>query len=238
MRVLLVHCKHRPFEVDRFSRAWVAAGGNPAELFPVTPAAAREVLVESPVPVDGLLLTGGPDVEPWRYGQRPQPGVELDTDPGRDALDLLLLSRADGEGWPVLAVCYGCQLLAVHRGGTLVQDLPHQGQGHNLRDGRRDRFAHPVLRRGSPRFLSWLPEELPVNSRHHQAVDLPGRDLVVVGRAPDGVVEAVEAGEGDRFEVGVQWHPEDLISEPHLELFRSFRRACQARSLVSPGGEE
>jgi putative glutamine amidotransferase len=223
VRILLAHSDARPFEVERYGAVWEAAGGERDELVPVTPATATG-WVDRGVEAAGLLLTGGPDVEPWRYGQAPLAGVELHPDAARDALDLGLLARADESGWPVLAVCYGCQLLAVARGGALIQDLPAAGiSGHAIHRPL-DHLAHRVQMLG-PRLLSWMPSEFAVNSRHHQAIADPGR-LRVVGRSPDGVIEAVEDDAAGRFVVGVQWHPENLLIEPHLELFRRFRAAC------------
>lgn len=232
MQILLVRSEDRPFEVERFGAAWEAAGGCRKELLPVTPATAQS-WVDSGVKPAGILLTGGPDVEPWRYGQPPLPGVELHPDPARDALDLELLARADEGGCPVLAVCYGCQVLAVARGGALIQDLPAAGiEGHAI-SRPLDHLAHMVELESS-RFLADLPREFPVNSRHHQAIADPGR-LRVVGRSPDGVIEAVEDDAAGRFVVGVQWHPENLLTEPHLELFRRFRAACGASRMTARG---
>jgi len=224
VRVLLVHSEARPFEVERFGAAWEAAGGDRAELVPVTPSTAS-TWERNGVDPAGLLLTGGPDVEPWRYGQAPQRGVELHLDAARDALDLELLARADDAGWPVLAICYGCQVLAVARGGSLIQDLPTAGfLGHAVHRPL-DRLAHAVEMLDSS-FLAWMPGCFEVNSRHHQAIAQPG-GLQVAARAPDGVIEAVEDRAAGRFVVGVQWHPENLLFDPHLELFRRFRAACR-----------
>jgi len=225
MRVLLVHSDERPFERERFGAAWVAAGGAREELVPVTPSTQREVLgaLEE---VAGILTTGGPDVDPARYGAAPHPTTE--PDPQRDLLDWQLLQRALAQQLPVLAVCYGCQLLNVFFGGSLVQHLPDAGKlGHRISEPK-DAIAHEVELEPSSRLLAGLPRRFGVNSRHHQALDRVGDGLRVVARAPDGVVEAVEAV-GHRFVLGVQWHPENLLFEPHLELFRRFRAACLER---------
>jgi len=225
MRVLLVHSDHRPFERERFGAAWVAAGGAPEELVPVTPTTQREVL-GAIRDLAGILTTGGPDVDPARYGAAPHPTTE--PDPQRDLLDWQLLERAMAEELPVLAVCYGCQLLNVFFGGTLVQHLPDTGKiGHRISEPK-DAIAHEVEVKPSSRLLSGLPPRFGVNSRHHQALDRVGLGLRVVAHAPDGVVEAVEAVE-HRFVLGVQWHPENLLYDPHLELFRRFRAACRER---------
>jgi putative glutamine amidotransferase len=232
MRVLLVHSDSRPFEVERFGDAWARAGGKPGELVPVTPSTAATV-AGRPASAHGLLLTGGPDVEPWRYLSSPERGVELHLDPARDALDLELLARADEQHWAVLAICYGCQILAVSRGCPLLQDLERVGRsGHTVREPK-DHLAHEVMVRQQSRLLAFAAPHLAVNSRHRQAIGLPVPGVVVAATAPDGVIEAIEVHEEGRFVLGVQWHPENLTQEPHVELFRRFRAACLKRSLES-----
>lgn len=214
--------ERRRADLERYAAAWVRAGGSAADIVPVTPAGASPDELEC----DGVLLTGGPDVEPWRYGEAPLPGVGLQPEGERDALDLDVLARADARRWPVLGICYGCQVLNVHRGGSLVQDLDAAGlPGHRF-VGARDALVHPVTRDPRSRWLSRVPDEFLVNSRHHQAVGRPGAGLRVVASAPDGVVEALEGVEADRFLLAVQWHPEDVAGGPHEEIFRSFREAC------------
>lgn len=223
MRVLLVHSDDRPFEVERFGRAWEAAGGHGAELVPITPATRDQVLARVPV-FCGVLTTGGPDVSPGRYGQKPHPKTR--PQPEREALDWELLARAQAEGLPVLAVCFGCQLLNVFFGGTLFQHLPDVSRdGHGVYEPK-DAIAHTVRVAPASRLLAGFPEEFGVNSRHHQGLDRIGKGLRVAATAPDGLVEAVEAANG-AFLLGVQWHPENLLFEPHLELFRRFRQACR-----------
>jgi len=227
MRVLLSHCDHRPFEVERFGAAWERAGGAAGELVPVTPSTATSVLGPVPLLPDGVILTGGPDVEPWRYGVAPEEGVRLALDAARDRLDVALLQAAEEQRRPVLAVCYGCQLLNVALGGTLVQDLPQAGIGGHRVAEPKDYPAHPVrlVDAGGVR-LAGFPSQFAVNSRHHQALARVAVALRTVAEAPDGTVEAVELAADDRFVLGVQWHPENMTSEPHLELFRRFRAAC------------
>lgn len=234
MRVLLVRCNHRPFEVERFGGAWTRAAGRPEELLGITPDNAKDI-VRSEVEVAGLLLTGGPDMEPRRYGQRPATGVELSLDPARDALDLELLDEAQRRLWPVLAVCYGCQVLNVFHGGTLIQDLERAGiSGHRVGEPK-DHLAHEVtLVGGGGRWLAGLPSSFKVNSRHHQALGSVAAPLTVVAQAPDGVVEAVELRDAERFVLGVQWHPENLHQREHVEVFRRFRAACLTRSRPGP----
>jgi putative glutamine amidotransferase len=229
MRVLLAHSDSRSNDAERFAGAWKLAGGLAGELLPIAPATPRDLAGELDGEVAGLVLAGGPDVEPRRYGAEPIHGVALHPDPARDDLDLDLLARAEHVGWPVLAVCYGCQVLAVSRGGAIIQDLDLAGfPGHTVREPR-NLLAHAVEVQGDSRLLAGLPRGFGVNSRHHQAVAGVGPGLRVAALAPDGVIEAVEGVEEDRFVLGVQWHPEDLHAEPHLGIFRLFRDACQQR---------
>ncbi len=226
MKVLLVHSDDRPFERERFGAAWLAAGGQEGELVPLTPSTRVEV-PERAEEVVGILTTGGPDVDPTRYGQPRHPNTE--PQPERDELDWWLLSKARREELPVLAICYGCQLLNVFFGGTLIQHLPDEGkEGHRISQPK-DAMAHPVRVLSESRCLAGLPSEFGVNSRHHQAIARVGQGLAVAAVAPDGVVEAVEARDRD-FLLGVQWHPENLLFEPHVELFRRFRQACLRRA--------
>jgi putative glutamine amidotransferase len=219
------HCDHRPSEAGIFRAAWLRAGGEEGELVFVTPSTAAEVAPPS-ARFEGLLLAGGPDVEPRRFGAEPEPGVELKLDPARDALDLELLARAARGGWPVLAVCYGCQLLAVAAGGTVVQDVERAGRpGHRVPEPK-DRLAHDVTVSKKARFLTPAGGRFAVNSRHRQAVAEARGGLTVVARAPDGMIEAIEAATGDRFVLGVQWHPENLSQKEHVAIFRAFRAAC------------
>ena len=232
MLILVTRSERRPFEAERFGAAWRRAGGDPSELAFVTPATASRALAGEEA-FAGLLLTGGPDVEPARYGAAPEAGVELHLDPARDALDLDLLQRAARRGWPVLAVCYGLQVLNVFHGGTLVQDLGRAGKtGHQVPEPK-DELAHTVARSGG-RWLDGWPDEFPVNSRHHQAIDRLAAALDAVAAAPDGVIEAVELRAGERFVLGVQWHPENLTQPEHVAVFRAFRSACAA----APGTAE
>jgi putative glutamine amidotransferase len=236
VRVLLVHSDDRKFEVARFGAAWRRAGGGAGELVAVTPATAAATLAGG-IECDGVLLTGGPDVEPWRYGCDPLVGAELHPDRARDALDLEVLAFADANRWPVLAVCYGCQILAVARGGELIQDLDLAGKpGHRVLEPK-DFLAHTVSRSPASRLLGTLPAEFAVNTRHHQAVMRPGNRLRVIATAPDGVIEALEGVEDDHFVLGVQWHPEHIEGGPHDEVFRLFRAACRERAgRQRPGG--
>jgi putative glutamine amidotransferase len=170
-----------------------AAGALPVHV----PAGADPVAVAAQV--DALVLTGGTDVDPALYGQEPHPTVRVDR--ARDDRELALLAAALERNLPVLAICRGLQLLNVHLGGTLHQHLADHPVGA---DG-----VHEVRFAAGSRLREIYGPRCPVNSLHHQAVATPGKDVVCVGYAPDGVVEAVELP--GRAVVGVQWHPEQLV---------------------------
>ena len=167
----------------------------------------------TPEACSALLLPGGGDMEPWRYGQ-PNTAAR-DLDPVRDALELDLLDRFTTLGEPVLGICRGMQSINVFFGGTLFQDVP----GHARTDGA-DR-VHPV--RSAPGIFADLNAGH-VNSSHHQAVDRPGNALRAEQWAPDGVIEAIRH---ERLPVwGVQWHPERLPGPAGPRLFRAFLDLC------------
>jgi putative glutamine amidotransferase len=187
--------------------------------------------------LDGLLLTGGGDVDPALYGQPRHDSVE-DAEPGRDEFEIDLARRAVEANLPLLAICRGAQVLNVAAGGTLVQDIPSTlttDLPHSI-DSPKDRIAHDIqvtpgsrLERALGRAVS--PEgRCRVNSRHHQAVGRVGRPLVASATAPDGVVEAIEAPAA-RFCVGVQWHPENFRERGEFApLFAAFLDAARARA--------
>lgn len=189
-----------------YRRAVETAGGQ--AFFSDTPGPAMDCA--------GLLLPGGGDLEPWRYGQPNTASRELE--PERDAAELLLLERFTAAGKPVLGICRGLQTINVFFGGTLIQDLP----GHSAVDGADRR--HGV--RTADSFLRRIcGEEAVVNSAHHQAVDRLGQGLEAVQWAPDGVVEAAEHRTLPVW--GVQWHPERLPGELGRRLFEAFLERCR-----------
>ena len=159
--------------------------------------------------LDGLVLTGGLDVDPARYGEASHPKVKR-VDPERDAFELRLLSEALERDLPVLAICRGHQLLNVAFGGSLLQHI--EGDSHRAHyetDGYPSRWHDVRIEPGSKLFELLQAEEPAVNSRHHQAVTPEGLApaLRAVAISPDGLVEAVESRE-HRWVLGVQWHPE------------------------------
>lgn len=188
--------------------------------------------------LDGLVLAGGSDIVPGRYGEaaRPECGP---TDPDRDAVEILLVKMALDHSLPILGICRGAQLLNVACGGSLYQDIAAQvpaaikhdftaKQGHHDRTG----SPHDVTVKAGSKLAEILGTTfLPVNSIHHQAVKELGSGLVASAYAPDGVVEALEMS-SHAFVLAVQWHPEDLIdTQPVMgRLFEAFVAAARIES--------
>lgn len=181
-------------------RSVVRAGGEPLALFAESALSAEERLAG----LDGLLVPGGADVDPARYGHTRHERTETADFDEQDAFEADMISAALAVGVPVLAICRGFQLLNVEHGGTLVQDLP-QDSPH--RDGVHDVELVP----GSAIARALGAARIPVSSYHHQAVDRLGTGLIAVGRAPDGTVEAIELPTAPL--IAVQWHPEDNAAE-------------------------
>ena len=191
---------------DDYIRSVETAGGLPLVLAPGTPADAPVLLDH----LDGLLLTGGADVDPRLYGEAAHETVTR-VFPERDALELALCREALGRDMPLLAICRGHQVLNVATGGTLVQDLPSQWKGAMNHDPEGERWspAHDVRILPGTRLREILGRErVAVNSFHHQAVKEAGRGAVIAAYSDgDDVVEAIEVP-GRRLALGVQWHPE------------------------------
>jgi gamma-glutamyl-gamma-aminobutyrate hydrolase PuuD len=174
----------------------------------------------------GLLLTGGGDVDPALYGETALPETQA-PDADRDSAESALIEEALVRDLPLLAICRGMQLLNVHMGGSLVQDLPTTSR-HVRRTPDRVLPAHPVvIEPGTMLATIAQRREWQVNSRHHQAVARLGSEVRVSARDPeDGTIEAIELPLR-RFVLGVQWHPENQVSETsgQPDLFRRFAAA-------------
>jgi putative glutamine amidotransferase len=175
---------------------------------------------------DGLLLMGGTDINPTRYGAEPAPETDSPDD-GRDEIEWRLIDEAIAKDLPILAICRGLQILNAHHGGTLVQHLPPTS-GHDVERENKGLPAHEILI-DEASLLGRIAgtSKWRVNSRHHQAADRVGDGLRVMARAvEDGTIEALEQPD-KRFLLAVQWHPEDQINEcpEQLKLFRRFAAA-------------
>jgi putative glutamine amidotransferase len=216
-----------------YVRQVAEAGGLPVLIPPLPAGTTREDLDRLLGRIEGLILAGGGDVEPVRYGAEPHPSVQAPR-PQRDDSELDL-ARASGEsGLPVLGICRGMQVLNVALGGSLHQHIPDLGVEVNHRqDGLSTEPSHRVTLARDSRLTKVIGRRyVEVNSYHHQALHALGRGLSVAGRAPDGIVEAVEAS-GRRFTFGVQWHAECLVERPeHLSLFRGLVRAARGHEVA------
>jgi putative glutamine amidotransferase len=186
---------------------------------PVDPDIAERVLDR----LDGLVITGGPDVDPARYGQMRHPQTN---EPARerDEWEFALLSGALARGIPVLGVCRGAQVLNTALGGTLHQHLPDViGHTHHQK-GNAVFGTSDVRTVPGTRLAAVIGESSDAQCYHHQAIDRLGDGLVVSARDTDGVIEAVEVP-GDQFVLGVQWHPEERLDD--LRLFNAVVDAAR-----------
>jgi putative glutamine amidotransferase len=181
--------------------------------------------------VQGLLLTGGSDIDPSLFGQARHPAVKR-VGRERDLFEIALAQEAVRRDLPVLAICRGQQVLNVALGGTLYQDVASEVPGaiQHKADTERHETSHDADLVPGSRVRTILGEaRMAVNSFHHQAVRDVGRDLVVSARCPvDGIIEGLEAP-GRRFTVAVQWHPEDFVERSTVfePLFAAWAEACK-----------
>lgn len=233
-------------KIELYLKAIEAAGGKPQliSLF-LSTEQLRQVCDE----LDGVVLPGSPaDVDPGEYGQRARPET-TEPDSYREQTDTSLLDWAFQEFKPVLAICFGIQILNVYRHGTLVQDIRAELRSALKHDWERESGVpephHPVrILPGSRLALLAETTEAVVNSSHHQSIGEPGEGLRVTARSPDGVVEAVELESASHWVVGVQWHPErqqfearqgfDSGSRLSEALFRELVRAAAHSRVASP----
>ena len=215
-----------------YTRALEAAGLVPLVVPPFADPAHAEAVLAA---VDGLVLTGGEDVDPSRYGAAPHPALGT-VNAERDATELALVTAARARTLPTLAICRGIQLLNVALGGTLVQDLPSERPSNvaHAADEQRDRRTHDVAIDAGSRLATALgATRVAANSLHHQALDRIAPALRVTGTAPDGIVEGVETSDASWWVLGVQWHPEELVGTPEgwdRGLFAAFARAVASRA--------
>ncbi len=237
----------REEKLPPYRAALLAAGVPAGAIVPVSPRSAEAAdpagLVAAAA---GLLLTGGPDLQPALYREARLPAAKVDEpQPGRDQLEWDLLAAAARHHRPVFGICRGVQLLNVFLGGTLYQDLPLQlpQAGPHGRPG----AAGPPLPQpahglrvpaGETHELARLlaAPGVAVNSRHHQAIRELGDGLRAAATAPDGVIEAIYLDSPSWWVRGVQWHPEDLVADPvHRQLFVQFAAACGLPAAAHPG---
>jgi putative glutamine amidotransferase len=207
---------------ESYIKAIRDSGGIPVVLpnTDASPKAVEDYLTR----LDALLLPGGADIPPSEYGEEPHPTVKVLSD------ERFSFEKAMGKAWiertdkPLLGICLGSQWINVLHGGSLVQDIPSEFDA-NHRDTTHLVQVEPDSRLG--RIFGETAFE--VNSLHHQAVKKVGQGLRVVARSPDGVVEATEGVDPNRFLIGVQWHPEKLMPENALQakLLKAFVEAAK-----------
>lgn len=211
-----------------YVRAVVRSGGVPLVLSPLSGVAHTGTLLDA---MDGLVLTGGEDMDPALYGQAPHPQLG-NVDPVRDAFELALFRDAEARGMPVLAICRGIQLVNVALGGTLWQDIPSERPDalDHSPSSARDSRTHPVeLVAGSRLAKALGTSRCDVNSFHHQSIRDLAPGLVITARAPDGEIEGVERARSDPWLLAVQWHPEEFHQHgqaPDHGLFVALVRAA------------
>ena len=206
---------------DRHKYQWYLdsvrrSGGEPIEISLSLPPEELSRLANS---LDAVVLTGSPaDINPSRFHSLRHTKA-ADPDPDRERTDFALLAHALAEHRPVLAICYGVQLLNVFRGGSLIQHISASDESsevktsipHPTSEQRDPDFRHPILIEPDSRIAHLAhASEARVNSSHHQSIREPGEGLRIVARAPDGVIEAVEWTGDSNWVTGVQWHPERM----------------------------
>jgi putative glutamine amidotransferase len=217
-------------KLEDYRQSILHAGGEPRILDLSMP------LEQALAGVQGLMLTGGDDVAPSRYGEAALPSV-VEAEAGRDDFEIALVNAARARQLPILAICRGLQVMNVAGGGTLVQDIPSQLTGAlahslNVPPNLAYSLAHEVWIEKDSLLANLMRERLAddtceVNSRHHQAVKDVARGFRVSATAPDGVIEAIE-DPAAAFCLGVQWHPENFFRTGEFRaLFEGFLEAAQ-----------
>jgi gamma-glutamyl-gamma-aminobutyrate hydrolase PuuD len=208
-----------------YVEAIAAAGATPVLLPPV-----KDGDDDPGTWLDGLVFSGGADIDPSRYGEQPHPET-WNTRPWRDEWELRLLHRALDADLPVLGVCRGVQLLNVALGGSLLQHVPDAVRHDAHRPGPGVFGSTRVQLRDGSRLARTLGPNVTARCHHHQALARVAAELDAVGWADDGTVEAVEM-RGRRFVVGVQWHPEEDVTVP--ALFDAFVSAAREGAPAHP----
>ena len=214
------------YTFDEYSRA-IRHSGGAAVLIPVSQN--RETLQAILDRLDGLLLSGGPDINPKFFGEEPLPGLgEIDED--LDRMELEAASMAFQMDLPILGICRGIQVLNVARKGTLYQDIPSQVQGsinHTQKAAKGVNTHSVVIKEKTLLYKIFRRKKIWVNGKHHQAIKDLAPGFVISAGAPDGIIEAVE-NPSKKFAVGVQWHPEGTFEKDpsSKKLFQAFVQAA------------
>ena len=232
MSITVKTSPERAFVNSTYLNAIQQAGGVPVALPAQLSPRSWERLAAR---LEGILLTGGGDIDPTLFGETPHPTLS-DVSPMRDTFEATAARWALEHGVPLLCVCRGLQVLNVALGGSLYQDVGTEPgtQLEHSQKGPRDEPTHKVKVTPGSRLAEVMgADEVEVNSMHHQAIKTLGRGLTASAWAPDQLVEGVELPTSDSFVLGVQWHPEGLIehSDPARRLFSALvTHAAAARA--------
>lgn len=208
-----------------YANAIVRAGGVPV-ILPNTEK--PEVLDDFVRTLDGVICSGGSDVDPHLYGEEPG-GFCGPVFVRRDRQEMQIIRTAYAAKLPLLGICRGLQAMNVCFGGTLIQDLPHEtGTYHSIVVYSRNTGVHDVhLEKDSQLAKIYGKRTVKVNSLHHQGIRKLAENATVIGKTADGVIEAMSFSGGNAFCLGVQWHPEMMYdSRDQQKLFTAFIRAC------------
>jgi len=214
---------------EAYTDALVGVGLIPIILPPIEATIAAAALTD----VAGLVLTGGEDVDPRRFGEEPRPETGA-AHQARDAYEIALARTAAERRVPTLAICRGAQVMNVALGGSLIQDIASQhprALQHDLSEKRNDRVHEVDIDRRSRLADIVRGTQIFTNSSHHQSIDRVADGLHVVAKSPDGIVEAAESVDRAWWMVAVQWHPEELtatVEDWDRRLFAAFAEEARA----------
>ena len=210
-----------------YFRALLASGAKPEEVEIVSAADARRVSARD---YDGILFSGGEDVDPALYDEKTK-HESVHIDRARDDFEFALLDAALDRRLPILGICRGIQMINVKFGGTLIQDIPSDTglERDHRQQGSRAELTHTVtVTEPESALAGVVAGSCRVNSLHHQAIKRVGRGLKVTAHSEDGLVEAVEAADDYPFLMAVQWHPEELVDHPEQRrIFEQFIAKCR-----------
>lgn len=180
--------------------------------------------------VDGIIMTGGVDIHPFRFNQEPNPKIGV-ISKERDDFDFLIMKHAFENNKPIFGICRGIQLINVYFGGTLIQDILSQKNTNILHSQTAPVYTatHKIKIKKDSAICGIFGKEAEVNSFHHQAIDKLAKDFKITSSAKDGIIESIEYKKKDGFILGVQWHPECMTAKDSKmqSLFSMFADVCK-----------